>query len=289
VRWFVLLFLVHAHARSDQPAPVVVAIIPARFHSTRLPGKPLVPIDGRPLVEHVYRRAAQVPGISRVLVATDDERIVAAVAAFGGECLMTHADHRSGTDRVAEAARAIPCDIIVNVQGDEPLIAPEMISAALEPFSDPDVCMTTLRRPLDSPEDLRNPHVVKVVVDARGDALYFSRAPIPWGRDVADHFVPGSTFKHIGLYGYRRDFLLALSAWPPTPLELAEALEQLRVLEHGYRIRTVETMLDSIGVDTPEDLARVRAQYETTSSVAPPTTAAPDFNPWRTPRAGAPA
>jgi 3-deoxy-manno-octulosonate cytidylyltransferase (CMP-KDO synthetase) len=259
---------VHAHARSVQPAPVVVAIIPARFHSTRLPGKPLVPVAGRPLIEHVYRRTSQVPSIHRVMVATDDERIRAAVTAFGGEAMMTRIDHRSGTDRLAEAARDIACDLIVNVQGDEPLIEPAMIASALEPFADPGVRMTTLRRALDSPAELTNPNVVKVVVDARGDALYFSRAPIPWARDAADHFAPGRCFKHIGLYVYRRDFLLTLASLAPTPLEHAEALEQLRVLEHGYRIRTVETTLDSIGVDTPEDLARLREQLEPTS--APP-------------------
>jgi 3-deoxy-manno-octulosonate cytidylyltransferase (CMP-KDO synthetase) len=253
---------VHAHARSNPTAPVVVAIIPARYHSTRLPGKALLPLAGRPLIEHVYRRAARVGAVQRVLVATDDERIKAAVEAFGGESVMTDAGHRSGTDRLAEAAAAIPCDVVVNVQGDEPLIDPRMIAEALEPFADPSVQMTTLRRRLESPDDLRAPDVVKVVVDARGDALYFSRAPIPWARDLPGHFAPGLTCKHIGLYAYRREFLLTLARLPPTPLEEAESLEQLRALEHGYRIRTVETAFDSTGVDTPADLARARAQLE---------------------------
>jgi 3-deoxy-manno-octulosonate cytidylyltransferase (CMP-KDO synthetase) len=257
-----LPFVVHALARSLETAPVVVAIIPARYHSTRLPGKALVPLAGRPLIEHVYRRTALVPAIDRVLVATDDLRIRDAVEGFGGECAMTDPGHRSGTDRTAEVARSLACDLVVNVQGDEPLVEPAMITAALEPFSDPAVHMSTLRRRLDSPEALLDPDLVKVVVDLRGDALYFSRAPVPWARDAGSHFAAGSTFKHIGLYVYRREFLLTVAALPPTPLEQAEALEQLRVLEHGYRIRTVETLLDSVGVDTPADLARVREQLD---------------------------
>lgn len=259
-----LPFPVHALAHPSRTAPAVVAIIPARYQSTRLPGKALAPLAGRPLVEHVYRRAAAVPGIARVLVATDDRRIQTAVEAFGGECVMTDPGHRSGTDRLAEVARTLTCDVIVNVQGDEPLIEPAMIAAALTPMSDPDVRMATLRRRLDE-SDLRNPNVVKVVVDRRGDALYFSRAPIPWARDAAGQFAPQSTFKHVGLYVYRRDFLITVAGLSPTPLEQAESLEQLRVLEHGYRIRTVETTLDSIGVDTPDDLARVRARLEASS------------------------
>lgn len=263
-----LPFPVHALARSPRTAPSVVAIIPARYQSTRLPGKPLIALAGRPLIEHVYRRAAQVPGIQRVLVATDDARILAAVDAFGGECVMTDPSHRSGTDRLAEVARGLDCEVVVNVQGDEPLIDPAMIAGALAPMADPAVMMATLRRRLASVEELNNPNVVKVVVDSRGDALYFSRAPIPWARDAANHLAPGPTFKHIGLYVYRREFLLTVAGLSPTPLEQAESLEQLRVLEHGYRIRTVETTLDSIGVDTPDDLARVRAHLETSSSVS---------------------
>lgn len=254
--------LVHANGRSKHTAPVVFAIIPARYHSTRLPGKSLIPIAGRPLIEHVYRRTRALTAIDAVLVATDDERIRHAVESFGGQCVMTRADHQSGTDRVAEVAATLSCDIVVNVQGDEPLIEPSMIAASLTPFAETGVVMTTLRRPLESSDDLSNANVVKVVVDLSGDALLFSRAPVPWARDATGHFAPASTFKHIGLYAYRREFLLKLAALPPTPLEQAECLEQLRVLEHGYRIRTVETSLDSIGVDTPADLARVRARLE---------------------------
>ncbi|MGE3843140.1 MAG: 3-deoxy-manno-octulosonate cytidylyltransferase [Vicinamibacterales bacterium] len=237
-------------------------MIPARYQSTRLPGKPLLPIAGRPLIEHVYRRTQRVRAISTVLVATDDVRVQQAVEDFGGRCVMTRADHESGTDRLAELAASLTCDIVVNVQGDEPLIEPDMIAASLSPFDDPAVLMTTLRRPLESPDEHANPNVVKVVVDARGDALLFSRAPIPWARDEPGHLAPEVTFKHIGLYAYRRAFLLTVAGLSRTPLERTERLEQLRVLEHGYRIRTVLTALDSIGVDTPADLARVRARLE---------------------------
>jgi 3-deoxy-manno-octulosonate cytidylyltransferase (CMP-KDO synthetase) len=261
---------VHALARSTKTAPAVVAIIPARFQSTRLPGKALVPIAGRPLVEHVYRRTARAPGVDRVVVATDDDRIRTAVEAFGGECVMTDPGHRSGTDRLAEVARGLACEIVINVQGDEPLIEPAMITAALAPMGDPDVPMATLRRRLDSPDELHDPNIVKVVIDARGDALYFSRAPIPWARDAARHLAVGQTFKHVGLYVYRREFLLTFAGLPPTPLEEAECLEQLRALEYGYRIRTVETVLDSVGVDTPADLARVRALLEHSSPARGP-------------------
>jgi 3-deoxy-manno-octulosonate cytidylyltransferase (CMP-KDO synthetase) len=228
----------------------IVAIIPARFESTRLPGKPLALIAGRPMIEHVYRRAADARGVDAVVVATDDDRIAAAVEHFGGIVRMTQRTHRTGTDRVAEVARALPCDIVVNVQGDEPMIEPEMIAAVIEPLAESAIVeMSTLRRAITDPADLVNPHVVKVVVDRLGDALYFSRSPIP-------HH--GPAFKHVGLYGYRRDFLLSFAALPQTPLETGESLEQLRALEHGLRIRTIETRYDSIGVDTPEDLERVR-------------------------------
>ena len=211
------------------------------------------------MIARVLERVRKAPLVARVLVATDDARVREAVVRSGGEAVMTRRDHRSGTDRLAEVAASLSCDIVVNVQGDEPLIAPEAIGQAVAPLlDDAAVVMSTLRRRFDDPADAANPNVVKVVVDRRGDALYFSRAAIPHGRNLAGHFVPDCTFKHIGLYAYRRTFLLELASLPPTPLELAESLEQLRALEHGYRIRTVETVHDSIGVDTPEDLERVR-------------------------------
>ena len=246
-----------------------VAVIPARFASSRLPGKPLADIAGRPMIEHVYRRAADTRGIDAVVVATDDERIAAAVQKFGGIARLTQATHRTGTDRIAEVARDLSCDILVNVQGDLPLIEPGMISEVLEPLiSDATVTMSTLRQATSDPSEISSPHVVKVVVDHRNDALYFSRSPIPFRRDegLADRLRQSSggqgaeqqVYKHIGLYGFRRDFLLAFTALPQTPLEQAESLEQLRALEHGFRIRAVATKYESIEVDTPEDLERVR-------------------------------
>ena len=207
------------------------------------------------MVEHVYRRAASARGVDAVVVATDDERIASAVKAFGGVARMTSPAHRTGLDRIAEVARDLPAGIIVNVQGDEPLIEPRMIEEVIDALSsDADTQMSTLRRRIDDAAEYRNPNVVKVVVDAAQRALYFSRAPLPFARE------PAAAFKHIGLYAYRRDFLLTLTALPQTPLEIAESLEQLRALEHGFRVRAVETIHDSIGVDTPEDLDRVRRQ-----------------------------
>jgi 3-deoxy-manno-octulosonate cytidylyltransferase (CMP-KDO synthetase) len=235
-------------------APRIVAIIPARFQSSRLPGKPLADVGGRSMIEHVYRRAAAAPSVEAVVVATDDARIAAAVESFGGIVRLTRSSHPSGTDRLAEVAEQLSCDIVVNVQGDEPLIEPEMIDEVVQPLrSDAALEMATLRRAITDHADYANPNVVKVVVDRAGDALYFSRAPIPHARGGAL-----TAYAHVGIYAYRRAFLLAYARLRPTPLELTESLEQLRALEHGFRIRTVETRHESIGVDTPEDLERVR-------------------------------
>lgn len=208
------------------------------------------------MIEHVYRRASSSPAVSRVIVATDDVRIAATVSAFGGEVRLTSSDHVSGTDRLAEVAATLDCDVIVNVQGDEPLLDPRAITEAVGPFSDPAISMSTLYRRIDAPTDLMNPNVVKVVVDRAGFALYFSRSPIPYMRDPRGGWPP--LYRHIGLYAYRRTTLLVLASLDPTPLERAESLEQLRALEHGIRIKTVETAYDSIGVDTPDDLEQVR-------------------------------
>jgi 3-deoxy-manno-octulosonate cytidylyltransferase (CMP-KDO synthetase) len=222
-----------------------------------MPGKALADIAGRPMVEHVYRRAAECPAVDSVIVATDDERIVAAVRQFGGDVRLTSSAHPSGTDRLAEVAETLDCDLVVNVQGDEPLIEPSAIAAVLEPFrSDASLLMTSACVRFARPDDADDPNVVKVVTDARGFALYFSRSRIPFPRNA-----PGSgvePFKHLGLYVYRREFLLRLARLEPTPLERTESLEQLRVLEHGFAIRMIETTHDSIGVDTPADLERVR-------------------------------
>lgn len=225
----------------------VVAIIPARFDSTRFPGKALADIAGRPMIEHVYRRASSASSVHGAIVATDDPRIVQAVESFGGAALLTRSDHASGTDRIAEIAAALPCRIVVNVQGDEPLIEPATIDAAVQPLlNDAALEMSTLSRPFADAEEFASRHVVKVVIDLRGRALYFSRAPL------------AAAQAHIGLYAYRRDVLLRLAALPPAPLEQAESLEQLRALSNGVGIRVVETRHVSVGVDTPDDLARVR-------------------------------
>ena len=209
------------------------------------------------MIEHVYRRTQSCAAVARVIVATDDRRIVDAVARFGGEVRLTRADHRSGTDRLAEVAASLECDVIVNVQGDEPLIDPGAIAEAVAPFAaDPSLPMTTLYRPIENPAELANPHVVKVVLDRAGYALYFSRAPIPYAHDARGGWPP--LYRHIGLYAYRRSTLLVLAALEPTPLERTESLEQLRALEHGIRIKAIKTAYDSISVDTPEDLGHVR-------------------------------
>jgi 3-deoxy-manno-octulosonate cytidylyltransferase (CMP-KDO synthetase) len=242
----------------------VTAVIPARYASTRFPGKPLVDILGKPMIQWVYERTALSTSVDRVIVATDDERIAAVVRSFGGEVCMTRADHPTGTDRLAEVAAGIETDLVVNVQGDEPLIAPAMIDAAVAPLlADAAIVMGTLKTAITSVEEFLNPNVVKVVTDRAGFALYFSRAPIPYSRDFADsleeRFAEVGAFKHIGLYVYRREFLLGYPRLPATPLENLEKLEQLRALEQGYRIMVAETAATSQGVDTPEDLEKVRS------------------------------
>jgi 3-deoxy-manno-octulosonate cytidylyltransferase (CMP-KDO synthetase) len=241
----------------------VVAVIPARYASRRFPGKALADLAGKPIVQHVTERAAEAKSVDRVLVATDDERIAAAVRAFGTEAVLTDPGHPSGTDRIAEAIREIACDLVVNVQGDEPLLPPAMVDEAVEPFlGDPALEMGTVCRAIEDPRDLTDPNVVKVVRDLEGYALYFSRAPVPYSRDGQRRAGGAQPCKHIGLYVYRRAFLFRFTAWKPTPLEEAERLEQLRALEHGVRIRVVETRHDSVGVDTPDDLARVQRLLE---------------------------
>ena len=239
----------------------VLAAIPARYTSTRFPGKALAQLAGRPLIEHVYRRAAAAPGVDRVVVATDDARIVQAVEAFGGEARLTRADHRSGSDRLAELVESIECDLVVNVQGDEPLLDSRALAQALAPFStDAALQVSTLMTRIRDPETLFSLHAVKVRTDARGFAVSFTRAPdppLPGDAEVDLEVQP--YFKHLGLYVYRRDVLLRFAQLPPTPREEREKLEQLRLLEHGIPIRVVETEYDSVGVDTPDDLARAEA------------------------------
>ncbi len=234
----------------------IVGIIPARYGSTRLPGKPLADLGGWPLVRHVYERARR--ALPAVIVATDDERVLAAVRAFGGLAVMTRSDHRCGSERAAEVAQGLAAEIVVNIQGDEPFLDPLMIAEVTAPLlADPTLPMATLSREIVAEEDLANPGVVKVVTDAQGDALYFSRSLIPYPRRRE----ACRWREHVGIYAYRREFLLEYVAWPPTPLEEAESLEQLRVLERGYSIRVVETGRGrgAFSIDTPEDLARANA------------------------------
>src|ERR1039457_2978104 len=244
----------------------ITAVIPARYASVRFPGKALALIEGKPMIQHVYERTVRASLVDSVIVATDDERICLAVTAFGGNCRMTGVDHETGTDRLAEAAQDLDADIIVNVQGDEPLIAPEMIDQAIRPFlADPSLRMGTLKTRIKCLHDFLSPNVVKVVTDLQDNALYFSRSPLPFFRDrwqdlKDESFVSGKMlcFKHVGLYVFRRDFLVEFAAMTPTFLEISEKLEQLRAVENGVRIRVVETEFESIGVDTPDDLVKAQ-------------------------------
>ena len=216
------------------------------------------------MLQHVYERASQARYLSKLIIATDDERIHKAARAFGAQVSMTRADHLSGTDRVAEAASADNASVIVNIQGDEPLIDPSAIdAAALALLDDPDVPMSTLMKLIEDPREINDPNVVKVVTNLAGDAIYFSRCPIPYEREGPFARQGGGVhYKHLGLYVYRRDFLLAYSGLPVGPLERMERLEQLRAIENGHRVRVVETEYESLGVDTPEDLERVSALFE---------------------------
>ena len=235
----------------------VVAVIPARYGATRFPGKPLAPIAGKPMVQRVFERTRQAKTVTRTIIATDDERILQAVAAFGGDAVMTRADHRSGTERMAEVAMQVEADVYVNVQGDEPLIDPASIDTGVEALTGDDaVNVSTLCVPITNPSDIVDPNVVKVVVDFQGDALYFSRAPIPWVRDEKLR-VDAQHSKHLGLYVFRRETLLEFPTLPPGQWERLEQLEQLRLLENGYKIRVAETASDTVSVDVPADVARV--------------------------------
>lgn len=236
-----------------------LCVIPARYASTRLPGKPLKDIAGKPMICRVYKRALKAQSMSEVLVATDDERILAVVKEHGGKAMLTAKNHPTGTDRLAEVAAAYPeVDVIVNVQGDEPLIEPKLIDELAAVFTeDENLQMATVMTPMVSEEEKNNPNNVKVITDRNGYALYFSRSLIPYPRN--DEGVP--VYKHIGIYAYRRDFLLKYAKMAPTPLESTESLEQLRALENGYKIKVVKTDYRFVGVDTAEDLALVNKIY----------------------------
>ncbi len=241
----------------------VAIVIPARWASSRLPGKPLLRETGKYLIEHVYEQAVQARCASEVIVATDDARIAEAVRQFGGQAHMTRTDHASGTDRVAEVATRLTADIIINVQGDEPQIAPCAIDQLAELMNNPAADMATLAVPITDPETYLNPNVVKVVCDDRGRALYFSRSPIPMVRDGSPDFTaqPARFLQHLGIYAYRRAYLLHLAATAPHPLEQLEKLEQLRVLGTGGTIRVGQVAQAHRGVDTPADYAAFVAWY----------------------------
>ena len=236
-----------------------IGVIPARYRSVRFPGKALADLLGKPLIQHVYQRSRMAGTLSRLVVATDDERIHRVVRDFGGEAVMTSPDHPSGTDRLAEVAAKLSVPLFVNIQGDEPLVDPRDIDALVGALrSDATIGMATLRRAIVDEEDLRSPHVVKLVVDRAGRALYFSRSPIPYLRKGLEF----QSYRHVGLYAYRRELLLEIAAAPSGALESADQLEQLRVLEMGRSIRVLDAHGESVGVDTPEDLRRVEALLE---------------------------
>ncbi len=249
----------------------IVGILPARWGSTRFPGKPLHPLAGKPLIQHVWERCRCCTRLDDLLVATDDERIRAAAEGFGARVAMTSPDHPSGTDRIAEAVAADPAAThVINIQGDEPLIAPalvdELVAALLE---DPALDMVTAANPIDPGDSaVADPNVVKVVVDLSGRALYFSRSPLPYFRNAVEGL---PVLRHKGIYGYRRAFLERFVAWPPSPLERAESLEQLRALEHGASIRVIATDEDSPGLDTPEQVAAIEASLLSETQKTPKT------------------
>jgi len=236
-----------------------ICVIPARYSSTRLPGKPLKDICGKPMICRVWERASLAKSVTEVIVATDDDRILQAVEKNSGRAIMTRANHKTGTDRLAEVAEKFPdVEIIVNVQGDEPLIEPSLIDELIAEFAkDKNLQMATVATELDDEAEIKNPNNVKVVLDKNNDALYFSRSPIPYPRNVGK----AKVFKHIGIYAYRRNFLLAYAKMEPTPLEQSESLEQLRALENGYKIRVIKSSCRFVGVDTEEDLKLVNEIY----------------------------
>jgi 3-deoxy-manno-octulosonate cytidylyltransferase (CMP-KDO synthetase) len=233
-----------------------VGVIPARWASTRFPGKVLADLNGKPVIQYVWQQAKKAMHLDEVVIACDDQRVCDVCTRFGAKAVMTSPDHASGTDRIAEAVTEIAADIVVNIQGDEPMIDPRVIDALVQALKDEeDVPMATVVKRITDPAQIGNPNVVKVVIDKKGAALYFSRHAIPFNRDgrTPDG---GKYFKHLGIYAYRKEFLTGFHALPHSSLEQIEKLEQLRVLEAGYRIQTIETDVETIGIDTPEDLER---------------------------------
>jgi len=245
-----------------------IGIIPARYASSRFPGKPLVQIRGKSMIQRVYEQASQAR-LQQVLVATDDERIISEVQRFGGQAVLTNESHQSGTDRCFEAYCIYnqPCDCVINIQGDEPFIQPEQINLVLDCFEKPATQLATLIKKIEVPEELFNPNAPKVILDNRQQAIYFSRHPIPYIRGYEpEHWLEQHTFyKHIGIYGYRTDILEQITQLPPSKLELSESLEQLRWLENGFKIITALTTHENMGIDTPADLDKAISQLKTSS------------------------
>jgi len=243
-----------------QSNPRIIGVIPARYGASRFPGKILATIAGKSMIQRVYEQSQKASLINRLYVAVDDPRVLEHVQQFGGNAVLTATHHQSGTDRIAEVVAQMDCDIVVNVQGDQPLIDPEMIDLAIQPMiTDESIPMSTIKARIRRPEDLNNPNKVKVVVDANDFALYFSRSLVPFPRDQKENI---EAFEHLGLYVYRRDFLLEYSRWPQSHLEKIEMLEQLRVMERGYKIKVIEVSqhlseISGFHVDTPEDLAKL--------------------------------
>jgi len=250
----------------------IIAVIPARWYSTRFKGKVLADINGKPMVQHVWERVSKAHDIDDVIVAVDRERVFKAVESFGGKAVFTSPEQPSGTDRLAEVMSSVDADVVVNIQADEPLVHPLMIDELAQVFEyERNVHMATLVKRIHRKEEITDPNVVKAVVDRKGFALYFSRSPIPYLRTAGEDAVMGPAdledvsgryFKHIGMYAYTKDFLFTYTNLPKSTLEEEEGLEQLRALEHGYKIRTVETRYDTVGVDTPEDLEKVKEILE---------------------------
>lgn len=240
----------------------IIGIIPARFASTRFPGKPLIDIGGKSMIQRVYEQCKKAEALSDVIVATDDERIAEHVSAFGGKVVMTATHHQSGTDRCAEVVQTYTglCDAVINIQGDEPFINPTQIDALAFAFHEPHVQLATMKKKMVNEADIQNPNMVKVIANSLGDAIYFSRSPIPYRRNPE---TPITYYKHIGIYGYRKETLLEITRLPLGNLEQAENLEQLRWIEQNYRITLVETDIENIAIDTPDDLDRVEKYLKT--------------------------
>jgi len=239
----------------SEPAAAILGVIPARFASTRFPGKPLIDIEGKTMIRRVYEQALKAR-LDHVVVATDDERIAQEVKRFGGDVMMTAAHHQSGTDRCAEvAAQLSGFDVVINIQGDEPFIDPQQIGLLAGCFTDPEVQLATLIKKIDTEAEWQNNNIPKVVVNTRGKAIYFSRYPIPYLRNI--NFADHQFYKHIGIYGYKTNTLMEITQLPASPLELAESLEQLRWLENGYAIQTRITDIETLAIDSPEDLLKI--------------------------------